>query len=285
MPDFENLSSPESPSLTSGAVPHELKKLQEQLKERDDLIRSLEATAEESKDTIQRLKSDFVLLRSSYKMKEYTNRKEVERLEEEVAHLNAELGCDGTQSMRRLQISAEEAETQKPRLDGLDESNDVSIERTRSVVDHWMNKTKATKNRKEAEELVESLQAEIIEMKARAHLAASEKDDQIAVLRKEKRDMENQVKSLEKAFKAMNTIAQFDPGTNDPRGARVVTTIDSLERLDQEIGNLRSRLVELEEALQMQTMQLQEEKQKSALLKEALRETRGDRNEIPVALL
>ena len=68
-------------------------------------------------------------------------------------------------------------------------------------------------------------------------------------------------------------------------GARVVTTIDSLERLDQEIGNLRSRLAELEQALQMQTIELQEERQKSAALKEALRETHGDRGEIPVALL
>ena len=285
MPRFENLASPTSASIASGDIPQEMKKLQEQLKERDELIQSLEATAEENKDTIQRLKSDFVLLRSSYKMKEYTSRKEVERLEEEVSHLNSELGCDGTQSMRRLKISAEKAESQKPRLDGLDENNDVSIEKTRSVVDHWINKTKASKNKKEAEELVESLQAEIVEMKARAHLAASEKDDQIAVMRKEKRDMENQVKSLEKAFKAMNTIAQFDPGTNDPRGARVVTTIDSLERLDQEIGNLRSRLAELEQALQMQTIELQEERQKSAALKEALRETHGDRGEIPVALL
>jgi len=287
MPYLKNLAFPTSPSLASGGVPHDFEKLQEEVKERDDLIQSLQVTAEEKKDTIQRLKSDFVLLRSSYKMKEYTSRKEVERLEEEVAHLNAQLGCDGTQSMMRLQISAEKAESQKPRLDGLNESNDVSIEKTRSVVDRWMNKTKLStcKNEKEAEELVESLQAEIVEMKARAHLAASDKDDVIAVLLKEKRDMENQVKSLEKAFKAMNTIAQFDPGTGDPHGARVVTTIDSLERLDQEIGNLRNRLAELEQALQVQTTELQEEKQKSAALKEALKGKLGDVDEIPAALL
>ena len=272
--DEEDAHSNDQASPTRSMSLDEVKELKEQLRERDDRIGSLEAAAEENKDTIARLKSDFVLLRSSYKMKEYSSRKEVERLEEEVALLNSELGRDGQQSTRRLNIKAEEAfrSPEKPKLEN---SNDDSLEKTRTVVETWMERTKDSKNKKEAEGLVENLQAEIVEIKAKANLIASEKDDEIDLLRREKRDMENQVAAVEKAFKTMNTVAKFDPAS-DPQGAHVVTTVESLERLDQEIGSLRSHQEELEQALRMQTMLLQEEKSKSASLKEALRSAAGD---------
>jgi len=270
----EEAPSNDQASPTRSVSLDEVRELKEQLRERYDRIESLEAAAEENKDTIARLKSDFVLLRSSYKMKEYSSRKEVERLEEEVALLNSELGRDGQQSTRRLNIKAEEAfrSPEKPKLAS---SNDDSLEKTRAVVETWMERTNDSKNKKGAEDLVESLQAEIVDIKAKANLAASEKDDEIDLLRREKRDMENQVAAVEKAFKTMNTVAKFDPAS-DPQGAHVVTTVESLERLDQEIGSLRSHQEELEQALRMQTMLLQEEKSKSASLKEALRSAVGD---------